>query len=150
MSRLAKVFRLSSPDRRLALEAAIFLGLARFAVVALPFRWIASALGRQIATFDAAETGEKTACFPSAPIRRIGWAINRIGRHTPWRSNCLAKAIAGRFMLRRRRINSTIYFGVAKDLKGEFEAHAWLNSNGIILNDTADLERYIIVAVYTD
>ena len=148
MPPVAKFFSLSSADRRLALEAAVFLGMARLAVVALPFRWVASALGRREAALDFSAASGKTRC--PLPARRVAWAIRRTGRHTPWRSNCLAKSIAGRFMLRRRRIASTIYVGVAKDAGGEFEAHAWLTSGGVILNDDSDLERYTIVGAFTD
>lgn len=150
MPPIAKFFRLSSADRRLAFEAVIFLGLARFAVITLPFRLVASALGRRNRTIDATETEIKTEHLAPLRVRRVAWAVNRTGCHTPWQSNCLAKAIAGRFMLRRRCIASTIYFGVAKDAGGEFEAHAWLSSSGVILNDTSDLERYTIVAKFTD
>jgi len=83
-------------------------------------------------------------------IRRVAWAVRRTSRYTPWRSNCLAKAIAGRCMLRRRRIASTLYFGVARDADSQLAAHAWLQSGGIVLTGGSNLERYAVVATFTD
>ena len=55
------------------------------------------------------------------------WA--RVARHTWWRSMCLEQALAGRWMLRRRGIPSTMYVGMAKR-GGNFIAHAWLVGEG--------------------
>ena len=144
MAKALRIFNLSFSDKCLSLEAYFLLGIARMAVLVLPFRWIASRLGEQI-PIDAADVESDT--ISNAKLRRIGRAIRRAGRYTPWKSNCLAKAIAGQFMLRRRRIGNTVYFGVFK-INGEFEAHAWLRSGEMILSGGGDLDRYTIVAKF--
>ena len=141
MSQLAKFFRLSAADRRLVLEAAAWLGLARAAVITLPFRLVAAILRRQKHT----RTAEN-----ETAVRRVAWAVRRTSRYTPWRSNCLAKAIAGRCMLRRRRIASTLYFGMTRGSDSQLAAHAWLQSGGMTLTGGSNLERYSIVATFTD
>jgi hypothetical protein len=144
MSQLAKFFRLSGEDRRLVLEAAVWLCLARAAVMTLPFRRIASILGRPK---GGLVTEDETSALQA---HRVAWAVRRTSCYTPWLSNCLAKAIAGRCMLRRRRIASTLYFGMIKGSDGELAAHAWLQSGGITLSGGSNLERYAIVAKFTD
>ena len=76
-------------------------------------------------------------------------SLKKISRSTPWRSNCLAKSIAAKYMLRRRRIASTLYFGLTKNSVGEFEAHAWLKSGEMILTGDSDLQNYAVVAKFT-
>lgn len=145
---LVKLFRLSAADRRLVMETLILLGLARAAVMILPFRWLAGILGQR--EKSAAAKIETSAALPASQIRRIAWAVRRIACHTPWRSNCLAKAVAGRFMLRRRQIASTLYFGMIKDSEGRLAAHAWLKSGDVVLTGGSNLDRYTIVATFTD
>jgi hypothetical protein len=146
MSRLGKFLLLPSADRWLVSETVLFLALARVAVVVLPFRMVASALGKQ--SIDLADTSEITE--PSPQIDRVRWALRRISCHTPWRSNCLAKAFAGRLMLRRRRIASTVFFGMAKNSDGRLQAHAWLRTGNKALTGGSNLDRYAILAKFTD
>lgn len=148
MSRLAKFFRLSAAERRLVLETFALLGLARLAVITLPFRTIADFLGEPKKDLENAD--ETALISLSAEIDNIVWALRRVSCHTPWRSNCLAKAVAGRFMLRRRRIANTLYFGMIKNSEGEISAHAWLCSGDTILTGGSNLDRYTIVAKFTN
>jgi hypothetical protein len=105
----------------LLLEAAAFLGLARLAVVALPFRWLIHGSGQSEANRD-----DRTGRWSAESIARVRWAVGTLARYTPWDSNCLAQALAARRMLERRRIASTLHLGVRKDDRGQLQAHAWL------------------------
>jgi hypothetical protein len=142
MRQFSKFFRLSAAERRLVLEAAFLMGAARMVVIIMPFRWVASVL-------ESNPNGEKIEQM-SEQIKRVAWAVRRTSHYTPWRSNCLAKAIAGKYMLRRRRISNTLYMGVIKNSQGEFEAHAWLRSGETIITGGSHLERYAIVAVFAE
>lgn len=148
MTRLANFFRLSFADRLLVSEAFLFLGAARFAVLTVSFRRLASFLGQRDKTINSIVAGRENDRSPE--VEKVYRAIWLTSRHTPWLSNCLAKAVAARLMLRRRRINSTLYFGMAKTDAGEFEAHAWLSSAGKILKSGDDPDRYAVVAAFTD
>jgi len=144
-SRLSTFLHLSWPDRWLLLESGLWLWLARAAVLTIPFRWLASRLGQQHGMSPIVDNPEAL-----AQIRRVAWAIRVVSRATPWQSNCLAQALAGKWMLHRRRIASTLYLGVAKDAQGRLEAHAWLRSGDSILTGGSDLERYAIVAIFAE
>lgn len=143
-SKLSKFLRLSWADRWLMLEALTWLGLARLAVLTLPFRWIAPHMGQTQAvspTDDATVDPDR--------LRRVALAIRRVSRHTPWDSNCLAQAIAAKRMLHRRHINSTLYLGLAKD-DDQLEAHAWLRSGPFILTGGRGSRCYTVVATFSE
>jgi len=61
-------------------------------------------------------------------IRR---AIQQAGKVSPWKNRCLVSSLAGRCMLRRRKIESEVSLGVAKDAGGNVIAHAWLRAGGV-------------------
>ena len=52
--RLTRFLSLSNRRRWLLLEASLWLGLARVAVLTLPFRWIMAALGQRPTTVEMA------------------------------------------------------------------------------------------------
>jgi hypothetical protein len=99
------------------------LALARFAMVLLPFNWIAVWLG------TPGTESPKTATAGQVELaKKIGWAVGCLARIVPWDSRCLAQALAATWMLRRRRLESTVSFGADRVESGDFIAHAWLRS----------------------
>ena len=80
---------------------------------------------------------------------RIGRMVERTARTTWWRSMCLEKkALAGKWMLRRRGIASTMYVGMARQEHG-FVAHAWLVGEGKTLTG-AGKTRYAALAAFRE
>lgn len=134
--------RLAWPARVALLEALVLLGLARGTVLLIPFRRIAPGLGRQ-------NTETAPECDPAQQVivRGVAWAIHRIAPHTPWWSNCLAQAIAGKLMLRRRGVQSTLYLGVDRDA-GQMRAHAWLRAGGTTVTGGGGDRAYVQVASF--
>lgn len=145
MSKLSKYLKLSVADKLLVAEAIFLLAAARLAIVRLSFKRVASFLGKRS---ENIEVVDESANADTEAVRRIAWAVRRVGLVTPWRSNCLAKAIAAQMMLKRRGIAATLYFGMVKTSSGEYAAHAWLTSGGIVLTGGSNLERYAIVAKF--
>lgn len=136
----------SVADRQLLAEAMLWLGLARAAILVIPFRWTTRLF--------ALRSGDADALLdqPSRDIaHRIGWALRIAAARSPWRSTCLAQALAGTAMLRRRRIPATLAMGVAKsaDEQRSLEAHAWLSCQGTIITGANGYEKYSVVAKYT-
>jgi Transglutaminase-like superfamily len=147
MFRLTRFLHLPAADRWMALEALVCLGLARAAVLTLPFRWVACFFGRPVEQ-NSAFAGGPALQLPIPEARAVAQAIARVKRHTPWHSNCLAQAVAGLVMLRRRGISGTLYFGMARNSQGALEAHAWLRSGGAILTGGRGLNRFAVVAAF--
>lgn len=82
--------------------------------------------------------------MPSAPataaVRTVG-VIGRLhrsaARHLFFHANCLEQSLALWWLLRRRGIGAELRVGARKN-DGRFEAHAWVELNGAILNDTSE------------
>ena len=83
-------------------------------------------------------------------MRRLSWAIELMSRYTPWESKCLVQAITGKLFLRQRRIENTLYLGVAKTQEESLIAHAWLRSGDDIVTGVCDSKEFTVVAKFTD
>lgn len=138
---------LSRADWLILAEAVALLGLARLAVLALPFRWVMRAGGRHMA-----ESSKAVAPSDRAQVERVTWAIDTARLFTPWDSNCLAQTLSGARMLQRRGIASTTYLGVAaadpRGLGPHLSAHAWLRAGEDIILGDGRLDDYVSVASF--
>jgi len=74
--------------------------------------------------------------------RRSARMISIAAAYIPVSLSCLDRSISLSILLQRQGIRSDLFFGVRKDY-GNFEAHAWVEIDGMVLNDTPDVrERY--------
>jgi hypothetical protein len=89
MSRARKFVGLARADRGCLMEAGVWLGVARLAILVLPFRWVARGLGRHMAL-----SAEESGVAPPELLDRISWAVATASRHLPWNCTCLVQAIA--------------------------------------------------------
>lgn len=120
--RLKKFISLTFSDKCILLESYIMLGYGRFMVLMFPFNRIKSLLEKDLDKMsDGSGINDKTNI-----VKQVKWCVGIMSRHTPWKSNCYAQAIAAQNMLRRRGIPGTVYFGVAKEDDKTLSAHAWL------------------------
>ncbi len=141
-TRALKFLRLPVGSKVLLLEAWITLGLSRSMVLTLPFRWIAPGLRARLP--ESAQT------YGQAQAQAVGWALRVASKYTPWNSNCLAQAIAGKRMLHRRKLSSTLVLGVRKGEQDELEAHAWLDCGSITLTGGHDHAGYSVMSSFPD
>jgi hypothetical protein len=130
---LAAFARLPMRDRLLLFEAAGLVGYVRVALWLLPFprlRAQVEKLGR-----GRSKTGKH-----GPPAQRVGWAVRETSRVVP-RASCLTQALAAQAMLGRRGLPARLHLGVARP-DGDFEAHAWLESDGAVVVGAEERERY--------
>jgi hypothetical protein len=142
---IAKFLRASSEDRWLSLEAGFWLALTQVAILVFPFRWIAPRLGRHMAESPPNASSEETAL-----AKRIARAVEKASRHMPWKSRCLAQAIVGKMMLRRRGAASTLYLGASREDDRNLAAHAWLRCGETILTGANGRDRYVVVSTFAE
>lgn len=135
----------TSQEWRLLINAVWSLGMARCAVTFLPFRRIAVGLGDLETESPTTDAGENR-----SEIKQIGWAIQAISSRLPSTRQCLVQGLAAKWMLQRRRIPSTLYFGVAKDSAGNLLAHAWLRSGSQMVTGAEGRKQYAVVATFAD
>lgn len=61
-------------------------------------------------------------------------------RYSAW-TNCLKKSLVLWYLLRCQGIVSELRIGVRRE-QGEFQAHAWVEYQGIVLNDTPNVRQH--------
>lgn len=61
-------------------------------------------------------------------------AVDRVAHRLPLRSPCLVRSLSARALLRRAGLDADLKLGVVRD-RTPFEAHAWLERHGRVLND---------------
>ena len=143
MSRLLKFWGLSGADRWLLIEAMGWLCWAKTLLWIAPFRYIAPRLGDRMreSPFDMAEAQSKLAAS-------VSWGVRTVARHVPFGFVCLPQAMAAKWMLRRRRLPSTLYLGVRVGESIKMTAHAWLRAGDKILTGRAGSLNHQVVASF--
>ena len=144
---LRRLAALTWADRWLLVQASAWLGLVSIAIPLVPFRRIAAWVG-----LVPGEGRDGLASDRPAAAGRIGWAVRVAAARTPWTSACLAQALAGTILLRRRGLPATLYLGVAQDagVPEGMSAHAWLRCGDAILTGAARREHFGVISAMTD
>jgi hypothetical protein len=136
MDHLRRFFRLPAGERFFLFRALSLLAATRIALWLLPFRVvqrISPKVDRACSAFQKRSEFSRD---------RGIWAIQVASRYVP-RASCLTQALATQALLGFSRIPTSVRIGVAKSKAGNFEAHAWLESDGEILMGGADAnQRY--------
>jgi hypothetical protein len=141
MERLLRFLRYPLSEQWILFQVSIMLVSIRVALIFLPFRTISrltQRVGRKPLDLNAGEV---------VSTRRVIWAINKAGGPILGDRACLAQALAGQLLLKRRGISTHVRIGVLKDGDGQLQAHAWLESEGQVLigGTVADLKRYTVL-----
>lgn len=135
MKRLRKFLILTARERQLLIKAFVLLGVIRLGLWLLPF----PVLRRLLATINQANPQPSHA--PNT--EQIVEAVNRSSRIMTGDAKCLARALTTQALMLRCGHSSEFRIGVAKGEKGQFEAHAWVESQGrIVIGNLTDLSRY--------
>jgi len=128
----------------LLLETFFVLGWARI-LKSIPFAKVAPFLGER-----SAETPDYVNERNRSKLNEISKGIAIMSHHTLWESKCLVQALAAMNMLKRRKIESTLYMGMAKDEKGSLIAHAWLRSGSCYVTGSEGMERFTVVGTFAN
>lgn len=139
VSKIKLFIALDLSMKLLMIEAFIFLGRARF-LKSAPFSKVAPVLGKQMeeTPFTFHEQNKKI-------LKQISDATQIMSKYTLWKSQCLVKAIAAMKMLERRKIESTLYLGTARDGNGKLIAHAWLRSGPYYITGFEEMDKFTVV-----
>lgn len=124
---------MSTARRRLrTLEALALLCLGAVAIRLLPVRWL---LPR-----DGAATRERTTSETALAVRA---AIRSAVMRLPVKPACLVQSVAAAAMLRRRRLAYRFHIGAR--MKDTFEAHAWVESGGVVVAGDGELQSFSVL-----
>ena len=135
MKRLRKFLTLPATDRRLLVEAALFLAAIRLGLRLLPFRTLWRLLDRAPCPSVAAGLFSPD---------RIAWAVSVTSPYVLGVRPCLPQALAAQLLLVRRGFPARLRLGVAKGDRGQVRAHAWMETDGRVVTggSESELERY--------
>ena len=131
-TKLASIQALAWRDRWLLLQAGLLVSILGQLLRVIGFRRTYSLLRRLAPQSDhAVSTDPETA---SARVLQVARVVAMASRHTPTPNSCLHRSLALWWLLRRRRFDSHLHFGARRQQSG-FEAHAWVEHNGVVVFD---------------
>ena len=123
------------------------LGLASLLIALLPFKRIASLLGRfggitkPVLPVSAAQ---------EARAVQIGRTVQLAADYAPWRADCYPQAIVARLLLGLYRLPFAISMGLTKEsATGQTQAHAWVDCGKVVVTGGEGGGDYSIVAVFS-
>jgi hypothetical protein len=143
LTRLRNYSRLPSPEKALAARAIFVLAFARLALRMLPFDRAHALMAGRAALAARSDDG-----WPLA-VRR---AVLRATRSLPG-SSCLAQSLVAERLLRRGGSHARLTIGVApvdsaNAQRVTLDAHAWVESGGVLVTGDDPHERYKILATF--
>ena len=136
MERLLRFLRLTALERRLFVKVFLLLEFVRLSLWLLPFRTLLRLLSR-------VSKGPKKPSSTDRPSpEEIAWIVEVASRHSPGVKTCLTQALAAQVLLTRHGYPAFVHLGVLRGKQEQFQAHAWVESEGKIVIGGGDLERY--------
>ena len=102
------------------------LALARLRLARLQSSRLTAEVALEAATSEAARQ------LP-VDIARVAYLVPRVAVRLPWRADCLVQALAARHWLVRLGHQTTLSLGSRRSVDGQFQAHAWLTWQGLIV-----------------
>jgi transglutaminase superfamily protein len=133
----SKLLSLSPGEKRLLLASMVSLPINGLALRMMSLsRWRAL-LSRRAMVLRAGQNAPSGSQLISA--RRIARMVRVAASRGPYRGNCLQQSLTLWWLLDRQSIESEIRFG-ARTQDGKFEAHAWVEVEGIALNEAPGIQ----------
>jgi hypothetical protein len=131
--------RLGPEERGLVLRGMVLLSLTMLGLRTMTFR----RCKELIQQFSLSEPSlpRLESCRQMEMGRKIVSAMHAVERNSPARPNCLERSLALWWMLRLNCIDGELHVGARKS-QGRFEAHAWVEWGGHVLNDSSDVHEH--------
>lgn len=130
MKILVSFLKLSWPDKRLIIKTFLIMFKIRIILWIFPFKYIQESMQ---------EPPKNKAKNNNMEVEHVKWVVNTVSIYLPG-STCLARALTGYKLLSSMNYDSQVKIGVGKDCRGEFEAHAWLETGDKIIIGESEKE----------
>lgn len=121
---ISSFIKLPTMDKLVAIESLFWVILIRFMVWVFPFKFVQKRV-QKIANHPSSGS------VPSVSMPRLKAMIVIVSRYVP-RATCLVQALAGHILFSRHGYTTSIKIGVLNE-NGEFEAHAWLEHDDLVV-----------------
>lgn len=140
MGSLRKFLALPASERWLVIQALGMVAIVRVALWVAPFQTVRRMMTRL-------SRGHRRGVNASDRSRdRITWSVRAVSRFVP-HATCLTQSLAAQTMLQRAGYPADLRIGVALEDKN-LHAHAWVESQGVILIGGANLDQFTPLAKF--
>jgi hypothetical protein len=130
------------PDRLLLGEAVILIFLSTVVTRVVTFRQLGRVAARPRCRNVAAPERRRLVG------QRVRWAVLVSARWVPWTAKCFQQGLAAQWMLRRRGVASTLFYGGAMLPGKGLETHVWVQDGEIPIIGGEIADRYRILATF--
>ncbi len=138
MANPCKFFALPRAKQSSLLKAILLLWVCRLGLWLLPFKTLRTLLTK-ISVFSKRRP---------AKVDTIIWAV-AVGSRYVFGASCLTQALAGQVLLHQHNAPALLRIGVAKNERGAFQAHAWVERQGrILIGNSPQLSRYTPLSAF--
>ena len=135
MRRVRKFLSLSLREKFLLMKVALLVLAIRVGLSLLPFLTLQKLLAK------ITKKNIDRDCKGRPSLDQVAWSVAAASHCVP-KATCLVQALAIQTLLLREIYPATLQIGVAKDNKGELQAHAWVESEGRILSGGSEIGLY--------
>jgi hypothetical protein len=136
-----KFVRIPFIEKLLFLEAMATLLYVMVVIKLLPMRWYAGRIGKEKAETPIMDIADKTIIY------KVSRSIIRCRKLVKDKNRCYPEAFTAKKMLKRRRLDSTLYIGVGK-VENKITAHAWLRCGNIYVTGRRNMEKFTVVSTF--
>lgn len=146
MKSIGKLFRFVKYSKYKPLLIRAFFLSARYRRMILKYSDQTTELQKRFGV-EGQESPDKEPLEVYRYAHRVAYAVNTICSRTAWESKCLVRALVAQRLLKRKKINSTLYLG-CKMGENKMLAHAWIRCGEMYVSG-GDGEGYGMVAKFT-
>lgn len=134
MTPATKFWRMPITEKMLRGKTLLHIVAVRLALWVLPFRTVRN-LAQRMAVRSRRPGSRKVG------LDRLIYAVVTTSQYVPG-ATCLTQALAAQILVSRYGYATRLNIGVAKVAPGPFEAHAWLEYDGVVILGGEDTNRY--------
>lgn len=139
-----KYYSTDKTERKILNRTLIWLICAFVLVRFIPLRWFNLFLGEFKNQTEVTLNDKQIQVINGFRI-----SLRRLKKYLPWKVKCFDEAIAGKKVLNKYEIKTTLFLGVTKEGEQNLKAHAWLKSGSIFVTGEKGYKRYAIVRTYS-
>lgn len=144
MGKFRTFIRLPLRTKWLFLEALITSAWVKVSLKIFPFKKIMSWLGAANIESDQANNQQTL-----NTRQQVKAALVLCNKYALWPTECYTLSLTGKLLLKRRRINSTLYIGFKKDDTGKYKGHAWLRANDTYISGFKESREFQVHSMFS-
>jgi hypothetical protein len=121
-------------------EAMLVLAFSSAAIRLLPFA--------RVGRLASGRLGRRRRRQAEELAAKVAWAVRACARRAPWRAVCFQQGLTSQIMLRRRGVDSTLYFGAAMGAESALAAHVWVKAGPTEVVGCDEADGFAVLATY--